>query len=206
MAKGKRKTEESEPTRPAAAEPAAGAGVSEEIPKRWYVVHTYSGHENKVKNAIDRAAQVQGLQPYFGRVMVATENIAQMKNGKKTVVSRKFFPSYVLVEMDLTEDTVALVANTPGVTKFVGSGKKPQALGEDEVERVLQQMGAGTSKPEAEVPFRIGEHVRVTDGPFSDFTGVVDEINPERNKVKVMVSIFGRATPVELDFLQVTQI
>lgn len=206
MAKDTQKTEEAEETPQAGERAVAGSGAGEEVPKQWYVVHTYSGHENKVKNSVERAAQVQGLSAQIGRVMVATENIAQMKNGKKTVISRKFFPSYVLVEMNLTEDTVALVANTPGVTKFVGSGKKPQALSEDEVERVLQQMGAGTSKPEAEVPFRIGEHVRVTDGPFSDFTGVVDEINPERNKVKVMVSIFGRATPVELDFLQVTQI
>jgi transcriptional antiterminator NusG len=187
---------------PAAVETAADEGP----PKRWYVVHTYSGHENKVKTGIERAAAVHGYEKYLGRVLVATENIAQMKNGKKTVVSRKFFPSYVLVEMALTDETLHLVANTPGVTKFIGSGKKPQPLAEDEVERVLAQMGAGTSKPEAEVPFRIGEHVRVIDGPFTDFTGVVDEINPERNKLKVMVSIFGRATPVELDFLQVTQI
>lgn len=186
--------------------PGNAAPAGDEPRKRWYVVHTYSGHENKVRTGIERAAASQGLSQFFGRVLVATENIAQMKNGKKTIVSRKFFPSYVLVEVAMNDETLSLVANTPGVTKFVGSGKKPMPLAEDEVERVLAQMGAGTSKPEAEVPFRIGEHVRVVDGPFTDFTGVVDEINPERNKLKVMVSIFGRATPVELDFLQVTQI
>ena len=179
---------------------------SEGPSKRWYVVHTYSGHENKVKTGIERGAAAQGLEKHIGQVIVATENIAQMKNGKRTVISRKFFPSYVLVEMALTDETLHLVANTPGVTKFVGAGKKPMALADEEVDRVLAQMGAGTSKPEAEVPFRIGEHVKVTDGPFTDFTGVVDEINPERGKLKVMVSIFGRATPVELDFLQVAQI
>jgi transcriptional antiterminator NusG len=186
--------------------PPPATDSSEGPPKHWYVVHTYSGHENKVKTGIERAAALQELEQFVGRVLVATENIAQMKDGKKTVVSRKFFPSYVLVELALTDETLHLVANTPGVTKFVGAGKKPMPLAEEEVERVLAQMGAGTTKPETEVPFRIGEHVKVVDGPFTDFTGVVDEINPERSKVKVMVSIFGRATPVELDFLQVTQI
>lgn len=197
------------------AEPAAAEQgvVEEEVPgervppKQWFVVHTYSGHENKVKTNLERAISSQGMQEKFGQVLVATEDFAEMKNGKRTVTKKKTFPSYVLIEMDMSNETRHLVTNIPGVTGFVGTGKEPLPLKDDEIKRVLGLDAEGkVAKPTPSVPFRIGEHVRVIDGPFSDFTGVVDEINSERGKVKVMVSIFGRATPVELDFLQVQSI
>jgi transcriptional antiterminator NusG len=184
-------------------EPAAEA----EAPKHWFVVHTYSGHENKVKANLERAIASQAMQPNFGQVLVATEDFAEMKDGKKTITKRKTFPSYVLIEMDMSNETRHLVTNIPGVTGFVGTGRDPIPLRVEEVRRVLGLDAEGkVAKPTPSVPFKIGEHVRVVDGPFSDFTGVVDEVNSERGKVKVMVSIFGRATPVELDFLQVQSI
>jgi transcriptional antiterminator NusG len=170
---------------------------------KWYVIHTYSGHENKVKASLERAVLSAGLEEKIGRVLVATENVTEMKDGKKTVTTRKFFPSYVLVEMDLDTDTLHLVNNTPGVTHFVTEGTRPVPLRDEEVERVLGQVEGARAKPAVDIPYRIGDHVKVVDGPFTDFSGVVEEINPERGKLKVMVSIFGRATPVELDFLQV---
>ena len=171
--------------------------------KKWYVVHTYSGHENKVKTNLEKAIHSAGLADQFGQILVATEDFVEMKDGKRKTSKRKTFPSYVMIEMDLNDDTKFLVQNVPGVTRFIGSGQGAVALKENEVRRVLGQMEATKTKPTASVTFRIGDHVRITDGPFSAFTGVVDEVNNERGKVKVMVSIFGRATPVELDFLQV---
>jgi len=177
------------------------------IAKQWYVVHTYSGHENKVKTNMERAIHSAGLTESFGQILVATEDFAEMKNGKRTITKRKTFPSYVLVEMEMTNETRHLVTNIPGVTGFVGTGRDPLPLKQVEVRRVLGLDAEGkAAKVTPSVPFKIGEHVRVIDGPFSDFTGIVDEINSERGKVKVMVSIFGRATPVELDFLQVQTI
>ncbi len=170
---------------------------------KWYVIHTYSGHENKVKENLERAIQSNNLEERIAQVMVATEQVTEMKNGKRTVITRKFFPSYVLVEMELDTETMHVVSNTPGVTHFVTEGSKPVPLRDEEVKRVLGQVEVAQAKPSMEVPYRIGDHVKVVDGPFTDFSGVVDEINPERGKLKVMVSIFGRATPVELDFLQV---
>jgi len=183
---------------------AVPAGEAEEAVKkmRWYVVHTYSGRENKVRETIERLIKNSGLQERFGKVLVATEEVAEMKKGKKKVSQRKLFPSYILIEMEMGEGTWGLIENVPGVTHFVGDVKKPFPIPKKEVDRILGRM----EKKEGivpEVPFTLGEHVRVVDGPFADFTGVVDEINPERGKVKVLVSIFGRETPVELDFLQV---
>ncbi|UCF79801.1 MAG: transcription termination/antitermination factor NusG [Candidatus Eiseniibacteriota bacterium] len=181
-------------------EAAAEAGPA----KRWYVVHTYSGHENKVKTNLERAINSADMSDKFGQILVATEDYAEMKNGKRTITKRKTFPSYVLVEMDMCNEARHLVTNIPGVTGFVGTGREPVPLRDEEIRRVLGLDAEGkAAKVVPSVPFKVGEHVRVIDGPFSDFTGVVDEINPERGKVKVMVSIFGRATPVELDFLQV---
>ena len=172
--------------------------------KQWYVIHTYSGHENKVRANLERAIHSAGLENHFGQILVATEEFAEMKDGKRITSKRKTFPSYVLIEMDMNLETRTLVTNVPGVTRFVGSGQDPVALRESEVKRILGQMeSGGRMRGSPEVPFKSGEHVKVVDGPFTDFTGVVDEVNPERQKVKVMVSIFGRATPVELDFLQV---
>ena len=190
-----------DPAAPIAAAPPAEA--DEALKKmRWYVVHTYSGRENKVRETIERLIKNSGLQERFGKVLVATEEVAEMKKGKKKVSQRKLFPSYILIEMEMGEDTWGLIENVPGVTHFVGDVKKPFPIPKKEVDRILGRM----EKKEGivpEVPFTLGEHVRVVDGPFADFTGVVDEINPERGKVKVLVSIFGRETPVELDFLQV---
>ncbi len=169
---------------------------------RWYVVHTYSGREAKVRDTVERLIQASDYKDRFGKVLVATEEVAEMKKGKKTVSKRKLFPSYILIEMEMTDETWSLIENVPGVTHFVGGGKKPFPIPKKEVDRILGRM----EKKEGiipEVPFTIGEHVSVVDGPFSEFTGIVDEINPERGKLKVLVSIFGRETPVELDFLQV---
>jgi transcriptional antiterminator NusG len=172
--------------------------------KKWYVVHTYSGHENKVKTNLEKAIHSAGLEDHFGQILVMTEEVVEMKDGKRKTSKRKTFPSYVVVEMDFNTESGFLVQNVPGVTRFVGSGARPVPLKESEVKRLLGQMD--TEKKTKAVPtvtFRVGDHVKITDGPFSAFTGVVDEVNNERGKVKVMVSIFGRATPVELDFLQV---
>lgn len=172
---------------------------------RWYVLHTYSGREAKVRDTIERLIRASEMEDRFGKVLVATEEVAEMKKGKKTVSKRKLFPSYILIEMEMTNETWSLIENVPGVTHFVGGGKKPFPIPKKEVDRILGRM----EKKEGiipEVPFTIGEHVSVVDGPFSEFTGIVDEINPERGKLKVLVSIFGRETPVELDFLQVKPI
>jgi transcription termination/antitermination protein NusG len=172
--------------------------------KKWYVVHTYSGHENKVKTNLEKAIHSAGLADHFGQILVMTEEVVEMKDGKRKTSKRKTFPSYVVVEMDLNNETGFLVQNVPGVTRFVGSGQRPLPLKENEVRRLLGQLDVSPKgKPAPTVVFKVGEHVRITDGPFSAFTGVVDVVDNDRGKVKVMVSIFGRATPVELDFLQV---
>lgn len=171
--------------------------------KKWYAIHTYSGHENKVKTNLEKAIHSAGLEEQFGQILVMTEEVVEMKDGKRKTSKRKTFPSYVMVEMDLNNETRHLVQNVPGVTRFVGSGQREVPLKESEVRRLLGQVETSKSRPTPTVTFRIGDSVRITDGPFSAFTGVVDEVNNERGKVKVMVSIFGRATPVELDFLQV---
>ena len=172
---------------------------------RWYVLHTYSGREAKVRDTIERLIKASDFTDKFSKVLVATEEVAEMKKGKKTVSKRKLFPSYILIEMEMSNETWSLIENVPGVTHFVGGGKKPFPIPKRDVDRILGRM----EKKEGiipEVPFTLGEHVRVADGPFADFTGVVDEINPERGKLKVLVSIFGRETPVELDFLQIKTI
>lgn len=171
--------------------------------KKWYVIHTYSGHENKVKNNLERAIKNAGLEDKFGRILVAMEDHAEMKDGQRVVTRRKTFPSYVLVEMELDSETRLIVSNVPGVTRFVGAGQDPMPLDDEEVDRILGRLDTSKPRETLEVPYKVGEHVKVTDGPFTDFTGVVHEVNGERGKLKVMVSIFGRATPVELDFLQV---
>ena len=171
--------------------------------KKWYVVHTYSGHEDKVRENLRKAIQAAALVEQFGEVLVAKEEFVEMKDGKRKTSKRKTFPSYVIIEMDLSDETRHLVQNVPGVTGFIGPNKTPVPLKENEVRRVLGQMEQTKSKPAPNVQFRMGDHVCVGDGPFSGFNGVVDEVNNERGKIKVMVSIFGRQTPVELDFLQV---
>ena len=176
------------------------------LPLKWYVVHTYSGHENKVKENILKMVKSSAIEEEFGRLIVPTEEVAEMKKGKKTITTQKFFPSYILIEMYMTNDSWHLVNSIPGVTSFVGSGRKPQPLSQQEVERILGRMDKEKQTIAPEIPFTVGEHIRIKDGPFSDFTGVIDEINAEKGKLKVLVSIFGRETPVELDFLQVESI
>jgi transcriptional antiterminator NusG len=176
------------------------------LPMKWYVIHTYSGHENKVKENILKMVKTSTIKDQFGRLIVPTEEVAEMKKGKKTITTRKFFPSYILIEMHISEDSWHLVNGIPGVTSFVGAGTKPQPLSEPEVERILGRMDKDRGTILPEIPFTLGEHIRIKDGPFSDFTGIIDEINTEKGKLRVLVSIFGRETPVELDFLQVEPI
>lgn len=193
----------------AAGESARAAGdVAEKpaFPMRWYVVHTYSGHENKVRENIQKMINASSIREHFGQIVVPTEEVAEMKKGKKTITTRKFFPSYILIEMYMSDEAFHLVNDLPGVTGFVGTSSGPQPLTKPEVERILGRMDKEKQTIIPEIPFTLGEHIRIKDGPFSDFTGVIDEINAERGKLRVLVSIFGRETPVELDFLQVENI
>ena len=182
------------------------APTAEEIDtgRRWYVIHTYSGYENKVKTNLEHRITSMDMGHKIYQVLVPTEEEIEIKNGKRHPVERKVFPGYVLVEMIMGDDSWYVVRNTPGVTSFVGSGNKPTPLTDGEVRAILRQIKLDA--PKYKVAFTKGEAVRVTDGPFTDLHGVVDEVNPERNKVKVLVSIFGRETPVELDFLQIEKL
>ncbi len=175
-----------------------------ETGRRWYVIHTYSGYENKVKTNLEHRITSMDMGDKIYQVLVPTEEEIEIKNGKRHPVERKVFPGYVLVEMIMGDDSWYVVRNTPGVTSFVGSGNKPTPLTDGEVRAILRQIKLDA--PKYKVAFTKGEAVRVTDGPFTDLHGVVDEVNPERNKVKVLVSIFGRETPVELDFLQIEKL
>jgi transcription termination/antitermination protein NusG len=195
--------------RAAATETAHAAMSPEEVttlPMRWYVVHTYSGHENKVRENIQKMINASSIKDHFGQIVVPTEEVAEMKKGKKTITTRKFFPSYIMIEMNMSDEGFHLVNDLPGVTGFVGTSSGPQPLTKAEVERILGRMDKEKQTIIPEIPFTLGEHIRIKDGPFSDFTGVIDEINAERGKLRVLVSIFGRETPVELDFLQVENI
>lgn len=172
--------------------------------KRWYVVHVYSGMEKSVQRAlVDRIARA-GLENSFGQILVPSEEVVEVKGGKKSITERRIFPGYVLVEMDLTDETWHLVKSTPRVTGFLGgSGNRPAPISEKEVEKILSQMEEGVEKPRPKILFEVGEMVRVKEGPFADFNGNVEEVNYEKSKVRVSVTIFGRSTPVELDFAQV---
>jgi len=191
---------------PEGASDAEASDDEPKLPMKWYVVHTYSGHENKVKENIIKMIHVSTVQDHFGRLIVPTEEVAEMKKGKKTITTRKFFPSYILIEMNMSDESWHLVNGIPGVTSFVGTGTKPQPLLPNEVERILGRMDKEKETIIPEIPYTLGEHIRIKDGPFSDFAGVVDEINAEKGKLRVLVSIFGRETPVELDFLQVESV
>ena len=169
--------------------------------RRWYVVHCYSGYENKVRHAIEQRTESMGMQDRIFEVIVPTEEEVEIKEGKRRVVERRVFPGYILVNMIMDEDSWYVVRNTPGVTGFVGMGNEPTPLREEEVNQIMRRMEA--EAPVIKVTFKQGEKVRIIDGPFNDIIGVVDEIDMERAKVRVLVSFFGRETPVELDFLQV---
>ncbi len=172
--------------------------------KLWYVIHTYAGYENKVKMNLEKRAESMNMEDHIFRIIVPMEDEIQVKDGKKKTVKRKVFPGYVLVEMILTDDSWYVVRNTPGVTGFVGTGNKPVPLKEEEAQGVLEQLGVIEGR--IKVFFALGENVRVKDGPFEDLVGVVEEIFPEKGKVKVVVDMFGRETPVELEFYQVEKI
>ena len=174
--------------------------------KNWYIVHTYSGFENKVKESLEERVKAYGLQDKVGDVLIPTEDVVEMRAGKKVVTSKRFFPGYILVEMDMTDDAWHVVKNTPKVTGFVGAGAKPTPLSKEEVEQILEQVKSAAEKPKPKYMFEKGEQVRINEGPFTSFNGVVDEVNLDKNTLKVMVTIFGRSTPVELDFLQVEKI
>ena len=172
--------------------------------KRWYVVHAYSGFEKSVMRAIQERIDRLGMQEKFGRIMVPVEEVVEMKAGQKAISERKFFPGYVLVEMDMDDDSWHLVKNTPRVTGFVGgTATKPTPISQKEVDKIMQQMQDGVEKPRPKVLFEPGEIVRVKEGPFTDFHGSVEDLNYEKNRLRVSVTIFGRATPVELEFSQV---
>ena len=172
--------------------------------KRWYVVHAYSGFEKSVQRALTERINRAGMQEKFGQILVPVEEVVEMKNGQKRTTERKFFPGYVLVEMDMNDDTWHLVKSTPKVTGFVGgTATKPTPISEKEVDKIMQQMQDGVEKPRPKVLFETGEMVRVKEGPFTDFHGAVEDVNYEKNRLRVSVTIFGRATPVELEFSQV---
>ncbi|OGO33193.1 MAG: transcription termination/antitermination protein NusG [Chloroflexi bacterium RBG_16_56_11] len=172
--------------------------------KKWYVIHTYSGHEERVKKNLEQRIKFVDSGNEILQVVIPTAEEIEVKGGRRRTVTRKILPGYVLVEMKMDENTWSIVRNTPGVTGFVGSGNNPTPLGEKEVSEILKQMTA--EAPKVKVGFRKGQSVRVTDGPFIDFVGVVDEINMEKGKAKVLLSLFGQETPVELDFLQIDKL
>ena len=186
----------------AANEMAAGEARNPDL--KWYVVHAYSGMEKAVERNIVERINRAGMEARFGRILVPTEEVVEIKNGVKRTTERKFFPGYVLVEMVMDDDTWHLVKHTNKVTGFVGGAKnRPAPISEDEVMKIVNQMQEGTEKPRHKVEFEVGEYVRVKEGPFTDFNGTVEEVNYEKSKVRVSVTIFGRATPVELEFAQI---
>jgi transcriptional antiterminator NusG len=174
---------------------------------RWYVVHAYSGMEKAVERNLRERIERSGMQAKFGRILVPTEEVVELKNGKKAVTERRFFPGYVLVEMVMDDDTWHLVKHTSKVTGFVGGAKnRPAPISEAEVMKIVNQMQEGIEKPRPKVEWQVGELVRVKEGPFTDFNGAIEEVNYDKSKVRVSVTIFGRATPVELDFSQVEKV
>lgn len=175
--------------------------------KRWYVVHAYSGMEKSVARALQDRVDRAGMQEQFGKILVPTEEVVEMKNGQRTISERRFFPGYVLVEMEMNDDSWHLVKNTGKVTGFVGgSGHKPTPISEKEVAKIMSQMQEGVEKPKPKTLWEVGEMVRVREGPFTDFNGNVEEVNYEKSRLRVSVTIFGRATPVELEFGQVEKV
>jgi len=173
------------------------------VAKNWYIIHTYSGFEKKVKESLEGRVTAFGLGDKIGRVMVPTEDVIEVRGGKKIISPRMFYPGYVLVEMEMNDDTWHVVRSTPRVTGFVGSGQTPSPLSEEEVQAILNRSATPTEKAKPKLTFERNEQVRIVDGPFSSFNGVVEEVNPDRSTLKVSVTIFGRSTPVELDFTQV---
>jgi len=173
---------------------------------KWYIVHTYSGFEHKVKISLEDRIKTLGQEALFGRVLVPTEQVVELKKGHKKTSSRKFYPGYILVQMHLNEETWHTVRNTAKVTGFVGGESMPSPISDEEADRIIRQMEDGISKPKPKYQFEEGDEVRVIDGPFNNFQGVVEEVKPDKEKLRVLITIFGRSTPVELDFIQVNKI
>ncbi len=172
--------------------------------KRWYVVHTYSQFEKSVQRALQERIVREGMEDLFGQILVPVEEVVELKSGQKSISERKFFPGYVLVEMEMTDESWHLVKNTPKVTGFLGgSAMKPTPISQKEVDNIMSQMQAGVEKPRPKILFEVGETVRVKEGPFTDFNGTVEDVNYDKSKLRVAVTIFGRSTPVELNFGQV---
>ena len=174
--------------------------------KRWYIVQSYSNFERKVAEAIREKVEASHLEDYFDEVLVPTEKVVEVRRGRKVDAERKFFPGYVLVKMELTDETFHLIKNTPKVTGFLGSDNKPIPISEAEAQAILQQVQEGVDRPKPSISFEVGEQVRVSDGPFASFNGLVEDVDEERARLKVEVSIFGRATPVELEYGQVEKL
>ena len=173
---------------------------------KWYILHTYSGYEKKVKEQLQKRMEQHGLTGRVGDILVPEEAVVEIKGGKKKTSHRKFFPGYIVIQMVMDETAWHVVKDTPRITGFLGDAKAPVPLSQSEVDRLKEQLSGTAEKPKLKFSFQVGESVRVNDGPFANFTGVLDEVNPERGKVKVMVSIFGRSTPVELEFSQIEKV
>ena len=209
MAKARRNTpveieEEIEPEEIVPTGATAVAEIEPDDDRQWYVIHTYSGYENKVKKNLEHRIQALDLTSHIFRIVVPTEEEIEIRNGQRHNVQRKVYPGYVLIQMRMSDEAWYLVRNTPGVTGFVGMGTKPTALGKEEAAHILHQMEA--EAPRVKVTYTRGQTVKITDGPFADFEGKVEDVNQEKGKVRVLVSIFGRETPVELDFLQIDRL
>ena len=198
--------EPEEPAAEAPAAPAAAPAYDESSPKKWFIIHTYSGFENKVKESLQTRSEAFGFADKIGQILIPTEEVVELRNGKKVTSRRLVYPGYVLVEMEMNDELWHAVKNTPRVTGFVGGGNAPVPLSADEVNQILYRQATAAERPRPKTTFEKNDSVRITDGPFANFSGKVDEVNPERGTLRVMVTIFGRATPVELEFLQVEKV
>jgi transcription termination/antitermination factor NusG len=186
--------------------PASSAGTSSDK-MRWYVVHAYSGMEKSVRRALLERIDRMGMKDLFGEILVPTEEVVEVKGGQKSVTERRFFPGYILVEMEMTDETWHLVKNTPKITGFIGGkSNRPTPIPQHEIDKLLQQMQEGVDKPRPKISYEVGELVRIKEGPFADFNGNVEEVNYEKSRLRVLVTIFGRSTPVELEFGQVEKV
>jgi transcriptional antiterminator NusG len=177
-----------------------------DVELKWYIVHTYSGFEHKVKASLEERIKTLGQENSFGKIIVPTEKVIELKKGQKKTSSRKFYPGYIMVQMVLSDETWHIVRSTAKVTGFVGGGTMPTPVPDEEAERIIRQMEEGISKPKPKYQFEEGDQVRVIDGPFNNFQGIVEEVKPDKEKLRVLIMIFGRSTPVELDFIQVNKV